>query len=69
MVFADVDPASGLMTPESLAEGLRVVAGPRAPELGRNGAQLVREAFRWEDVARSWLEQARGLLAKSARPL
>jgi glycosyltransferase involved in cell wall biosynthesis len=56
-------------SPEALAQGLRAVAGPRAPELGRNAAQVVREAFRWDDVARSWLEQARGLLAKSAAPL
>jgi glycosyltransferase involved in cell wall biosynthesis len=57
-------------SPQALADGLLALRGPHAEEIGRNAARVVQQAFRWEDVARSWLEQARTLLlAKPAGPL
>lgn len=57
-------------TPEALAAGLIALRGEHAAELGRNASRVAREAFGWEDVAHSWLEQVRTLLvARSAAPL
>jgi glycosyltransferase involved in cell wall biosynthesis len=49
-------------TPQGLADGLRSLSSPRAPEIGRQAAQIMREEFTWEGVTRSWLAQVEALL-------
>ncbi|MDX1662013.1 MAG: glycosyltransferase [Gemmatimonadota bacterium] len=49
-------------TPADLAEGLRRLLRDDAARLGHRGRDVIREDFSWESVARSWLEQVRGLL-------
>lgn len=48
--------------PAGLADGLRRLATPEAPEAGRTGAQVVRSQLSWDAVARSWLAQLEAIL-------
>jgi len=50
------------LTAPALADGLRRLRAPESVEVGKRGAALVREAFSWNVVAESWLEQVEGLL-------
>lgn len=49
-------------TPAALAEGLRALYGPEASGVGARAAEVVREEYAWERVARSWLAQVEALL-------
>lgn len=44
-------------TPAGLAYGLEELLSPRAGEVGRTGAEVVRRELSWDHVARSWLSQ------------
>jgi glycosyltransferase involved in cell wall biosynthesis len=44
-------------TPAGLAAGLEELTSPRAGEVGRTGAEVVRRELSWDSVARSWLSQ------------
>ena len=48
--------------PGDLAEGLRRLSGRDAADVGKIGAELVRDQLGWDAVARSWLDQAGALL-------
>jgi glycosyltransferase involved in cell wall biosynthesis len=48
--------------PESLAEGLQRLVSPGAREVGRRGAEITRTELSWDQVAQTWLAQARSLL-------
>ncbi|MBA3583055.1 MAG: glycosyltransferase [Gemmatimonadetes bacterium] len=48
--------------PESLAAGLRSLGSPKAAAVGARGAQIARTELSWDQVARTWLSQARSLL-------
>ncbi len=45
-----------------LAEGLSRLSGRDAADVGRIGAELVRDQLGWDAVARTWLDQAEALL-------
>jgi glycosyltransferase involved in cell wall biosynthesis len=49
-------------TPRGIADGLRRLLDDDAPEIGRQGAKIVREEISWDAVGRSWLDQAGALL-------
>lgn len=49
-------------TAPALADGLRRLRAPDSVEVGKRGAAVVRDAFSWDVVAKSWLEQVEGLL-------
>jgi glycosyltransferase involved in cell wall biosynthesis len=47
---------------EDLAEGLRRLGDRDADDVGRIGAEVVRDQLGWDSVARTWLDQAEALL-------
>lgn len=49
-------------TPESLAQGLRRLCSPEAAAVAQRGAEIARTELSWDQMARTWLAQARGLL-------
>jgi glycosyltransferase involved in cell wall biosynthesis len=50
-------------TPDGIAAGLERLSTAEAVEVGRRGAEIVAQAFSWDVVARSWLDQVAALLA------
>ncbi len=48
--------------PQSLAGGLVRLMSPEAPRVARKGTEVVRHELAWDQVAASWLQQARTLL-------
>lgn len=49
-------------TAQGLAQGLTRLCNDDAAVVGKRGAQVIRDEFSWDAVARIWLEQARALL-------
>jgi glycosyltransferase involved in cell wall biosynthesis len=47
---------------KDLAEGLRRLGDRDADDVGRIGAEVVRDQLGWDSVARTWLDQAQALL-------
>lgn len=47
---------------EGLRAALVQLCAPEAVEVGRRAAELIRERFTWDAVARTWLAQARAVL-------
>ncbi len=52
----------------SIAVGILRLMSSAAPGVGRNAAAVARRHLSWDAVARSWLEQLRGLLDPLRRP-
>lgn len=48
--------------PTSLADGLQKLLSADAPAVGRRGAEITRMELSWDQVAQTWLAQARALL-------
>lgn len=48
--------------PESLASGLQRLLSGDAPAIGTRGAEITRTELSWDQVAQTWLAQARSLL-------